>query len=214
MRFLNNDQSAGTVTVSIYDDVNGQRVGVWTKSIPGLSSQQTTVQTIEQEAVPPITAATSSSPFYSLFVDAPFNGYVQHVLWNPTRQTLSNLTYCAVAADTNRYVGNVHTSLIRDYKSFLVIHNTAATDATPQLTVKDSRTGAEIGSLALSAPIKPHTSALVSAANFLETLGRTPDSTQFHVNILLNEPFEGFIQHIVNNEAADLVTSMSARCGI
>ncbi|MSO96874.1 MAG: hypothetical protein EXR11_01460 [Rhodospirillaceae bacterium] len=216
LRFFDIDSSAGTMTVQIYDDTTGVKVGTWTKQIRGFSSPQFTMATIEQESVPPISPAASNSQFYTLFVDAPYVGFVQHVLWNPQTGLLSNVSGCDNGlSGQGRYAGNVHTSLIGGYTSFLLVHNTGNTDARPSFDVRDSRDGAQIGAFATSGNIKAHTSALVKVSDVLQTLGKQPDSGQFHLNLIMNTiGFSGFIQHWVQNDAQGIVTSITAKCDI
>jgi hypothetical protein len=173
------------------------------------------MQTIEQESSPPIVPVASSTQYYSLFVDAPFTGFAQHVLWNPLARTLTNLSGCSNGvADSGRQIGNVHTSLVQSYTSFLLIHNAGETAARPSFAVRDARNGLTLGTFTTSGDIRAHTSALVRVSGILETLGRTPEADQFHVNMALNDPFQGFAQHLVDNEGASLITNMTAKCDI
>lgn len=215
VRFFDTDQSGGTITVQIYDDVTGAKVGTWTKTVPGLGSLQFPMQTIESESSPRITPIASSAQFYSLFVDATFNGFVQHVLWDPTARSLTNISGCSNGlADNGREIGNVHTSLIQGYTSYLLVHNASDTAAKPTFAVKDSRNGLFLGNFSTTADVKPHSSALVKVSNILETLGRTPEAGQYHVNMTLLDGFTGFAQHLVDNEGADLITNMTAKCDL
>jgi hypothetical protein len=215
LRFFNPEQSAGTVTVQIYDDVTGAKVGTWTKTIPGYGSLQFAMQTIEAESAPAIAPVASDTQYYSLFVDAPFNGYVQHVLWNPVAQSLTNISGCSNGlADTGREIGNIHTSLIQRYTSYLVIHNTGEAAARPTFAVRDARNGVSVGNFSTSGDIRPHTSAVVSVSNILETFGRPPEPGQYHLNMSLLGGFEGFAQHLIDNEGADLITNMTAKCDL
>jgi subtilisin family serine protease len=215
LRFFNADQTAATVTVQVYDDATGNRVGTWTRQVRGLSSPQIAMSTIEAEAVPQIPAVASSSQFYTLFVDAPFTGYAQHVLWSPQTNLLSNVSGCDNdMTHASRYINNTHTTLIQGYTSYVLVHNTGSTAARPSFSVRDARDGAEIGTFSTTVDIKPHTSNLIRVSDVLQTLGRTPDSTQFHLNLIMDAGFTGFAQHWVSNEAAGIVTSLSAKCGI
>jgi hypothetical protein len=215
LRFFNPEQTAGAVTVQIYDDVTGAKVGTWTKTIPGYGALQFSMQTIEAESAPAIAPVASDTQYYSLFVDAPFNGYVQHVLWNPVAQSLTNISGCGNGlADTGREIGNIHTSLIQRYTSYLLIHNTGETAALPTFAVRDARNGATLGNFVTTGEIRPHTSAVVKVSDILETFGRTPEPGQYHVNMSLLAGFEGFAQHLVDNEAADLITNMTAKCDL
>ncbi|MBL8644274.1 MAG: hypothetical protein JNK21_10100, partial [Rhodospirillaceae bacterium] len=165
--------------------------------------------------VPQIPPVAGSSQFYTLFVDAPFAGYAQHVLWSPQTNLLSNVSGCDNGvADTGRYINNTHTTLIAGYTSYVLVHNTGNSDAKPTFNVHDARDGAEIGSFTTAANVKAHTSNLVKVSDVLQTLGRTPDSTQYHLNLIMSTNFTGFAQHWVVNEALGIVTSIAAKCDI
>jgi subtilisin family serine protease len=216
LRFFNADAAAATMTVRIYDDLTGAQVGAWTRQVTGLSSPQVNMATIEAEAVPPISGQASASQFYTLFVDAPFTGYAQHVLYSPQTNLLSNVSGCDNGlSDSGRFINNTHTTLIAGYPSFLLVHNTGNSDARPSFDVRDSRNGAQIGTFSTSANIKAHSSALINVSDVLQTLGRTPDSSQYHLNMIMSQTgFTGFAQHLVQNTAQGILTNITAKCDI
>ena len=216
LRFFNADNIAGVMTVQIYDDLTGAKVGTWTKNIIGLSSPQVTMATIEAESSPPISPVASTSQYYTLFVDAPFFGFSQHVLYSPQTNILSNISGCDNGMSTSgRYINNTHTTLIPGYTSFLLVHNTGNADAKPSFEVRDSRDGASIGDFSTASNIKAHTSALIKVSDVLQTLGKQPDSSQYHLNLILSTTgFTGFAQHWVQNIAQNIITNITAKCDI
>jgi len=216
LRFFNADFIAGTVSVRIYDDLTGAQVSTWSRQVAGLASPQVAMSVIEAEATPPITGQASASQFYTLFIDAPFVGYAQHVLYSPQTNLLSNVSGCDNGlADSGRHVNNTHTTLIGGYTSFLLVHNTGATDAKPSFDVRDARNGASMGDFTTSGNIKAHSSALIKVSDVLQTLGKTPDSGQFHLNMIMSQTgFTGFAQHLVQNEAQGILTNITAKCDI
>ncbi|MDX2143500.1 MAG: S8 family serine peptidase [Rhodospirillaceae bacterium] len=215
LRFFNPTQSAGTVTVRIVDDTSGNLIATWTRTIAGLTAPQVSMQTIESEASPRITPVPGNGQFYSLFVDAPFDGFVQHVLWNPSAASLTNVSGCDNGlADNGRDLANIHTSLISNYTSYLLIHNSGNSAARPSFDVRDARTGQGLGTFTTTGEIKAHASALVNVGGVLESFGQAPQSGQFHLNMSLRPGFEGFAQHWVDNQGARLITNMTARCAI
>jgi hypothetical protein len=149
-------------------------------------------------------------------VDAPFTGFAQHVLYSPQTSLLSNLSFCGNGvADSGRYALNTHTTLINGYTSFLLVHNTGTAEARPSFDVRDARDGAQIGTFTTSGAIKPQTSALIDIQNLLQVLGKQPDSSQFHLNLIMSQTgFTGFAQHWVQNAAQGIVTNISAKCDI
>lgn len=216
LRFFNVDSATANVTVQIYNDATGTQVGTWTRQIRGFSSPQINMATIEAESVPPIAPVASTSQFYTLFVDAPFTGYLQHVLWSPQTNILSNVSGCDNGlADAGRFINNTHTTLISGYTSFVLVHNSGSTDAKPSFDVRDARDGAQIGTFTTAGNIKAHSSNLIKVSDVLQTLGRTPDSSQYHLNLIMSTTgFTGFAQHWVQNEALGIITSIAAKCDI
>lgn len=216
LRFFNADSTAATMTVQIYDDVTGNKVGTWTKSVRGLSSPQFSMATIEAESSPPISSPASSSQYYSLFIDAPFVGFAQHVMWSPQTSILSNVSGCDNGlSDSGRFINNTHTTLISGYTSFLVVHNTANSDGKPSFDVRDARDGSEIGTFTTASNIKAHTSALIKVSDVLQTLGKQPDSSQYHLNMIMSQTgFTGFAQHWVQNDASGIITNLTPKCDI
>jgi subtilisin family serine protease len=215
LRFFNPEANQSFISVQIYDDLTGSRVATWTKPINGMSSPQFSMAEIEAQASPVIQPVASTSQFYTLFVDALFAGYAQHVLWSPQTNLLSNVTLCDTGiATTGRYINNTHTTLIGGYTSYVLVHNTGSAPARPSFNVRDARNGTDLGTFSVTTDIKAHTSSLIKVSDVLQTLGRTPDSTQFHLNLIMNSSFTGFAQHWVRNEAAGTITSLAAKCDI
>lgn len=215
IRFYNTDSGPGLVTVDVVDDLTGETVGRFSRSIPGGASIQFSMEDIEAGASPQINPAAGDTQSYTLHVDAAFSGYVQHVLWNPAGGSLTNLSGCGNGlANTARDLGNVHTSIINGYPSYLLIYNSGATAANPAFTVTDARDGSSLGNFNLTSDISPNTSAFVFASDLVEFFGGTPDSDQFHLNLELQSSFTGFAQHIVDNEGGGVLTNMTAKCDL
>ncbi|MEQ8508933.1 MAG: S8 family serine peptidase [Rhodospirillaceae bacterium] len=215
IRFYNTNVTAGTVTVDVVDDLTGDVAGTYTRNIPGGASLQVSMETIENNATPQITPLEGNTQSYSLHVSATFVGYVQHVLWNPSGASLTNLSGCGNGlADSVRDIGNVHTSLISGYPSYVQVYNAGSTSAAPTFTVTDARDGSSLGNFTLSSEIAPNTTAYVYVSDLVEFFGGTPDSGQFHLNLELLANFQGFAQHIVDNEGGGVLTNMTAKCDL
>ncbi len=215
VRLFNPEVDQALAVIQIYDDLTGSRVATWSRPINGMSSPQISMAEIEAQAVPPIQPVASTSQFYTLFVDAVFAGYAQHVLWSPQTGVLSNMSLCDNGVSTTgRFINNTHTTLIGVYTSYVLVNNTGSVAARPSFNVRDARVGTNLGTFTVTADIKAHTSSLIKVSDVLQTLGRTPDSTQFHLNLIMNSSFTGFAQHWVRNEANGAITSMAAKCDI
>lgn len=215
IRFYNSSASAGIVTVDIVDNLTGEIVGEFSRSIPAGASVQFSMESIENDASPQITPAAGDTQSYTLHAEAAFSGYVQHVLWNPEGGSLTNYSGCGNGlANSVRDIGNVHTSIINGYPSYLLVYNSGSSAAKPTFVVKDARDGSSLGNFSLSPDIAPNTSSFIFVSDLVELLGRTPDSQQFHLNLEMQSDFSGFAQHIVDNEGGGVLTNMTAKCDL
>lgn len=215
LRFYNSGATAGTATVNLYDYSTGRSLGLWTSpSVPAGSEQQFYIGDIES-AIP---ADTAKPDYYSASVEAKFSGNVQHVLWRSSNATLTNLSTCAVAvtADSMKLAG-VHSSLLNgQYPSSVVINNTGVTAVngpTMTLGVYDARDGAKLGSYLI--PNVPPNGSVVVPVSLIETQASiTPAEGMYHYVIKAETPFTGFLQHLVTNTTAGVVTDMTTACGL
>jgi hypothetical protein len=215
LRFHNAATDASSpVAVTVLDGTTGNRLGVWSLTVPSRASIQVGIRNIEYDAAPRI-VPSASMPTYTLYVDSPMIGHVQHVLWNPGGGSITNLTGClnGVSADTRTMI-NVHTSLVQSYPSYLVVHNTGATTSPVRLEVQDSRNGLVLGSYTAVAGLAPLATATVNVSGAIEALGLRPATDQNHVNLVLDPNFTGFAQHLVVNQLAQLISNMTAKCDL
>lgn len=215
IRFYNSSSGVGVVVVDVVDDLTGEIAGRFTRSIPAGASVQFSMETIENNASPQITPAAGDTQSYTLHADAAFSGYVQHVLWNPEGGSLTNYSGCGNGlANSVQDIGNVHTSIINGYPSYLLVYNSGSTAAKPTFVVKDSRDGSSLGNFSLTSDIAPNTSSFVFVSDLVEFFGGTPDSNQFHLNLEMQSSFTGFAQHIVDNQTGGVLTNMTAKCDL
>lgn len=215
IRFYNPGSNSGTVTVDVVDDLTGETAGTYTRSVTAGASIQVSMENIEDGASPAITPAGGDTQSYTLHVTATFSGYLQHVLWNPAGGSLTNLSGCGNGlANTVRDIGNVHTSIITGYPSYLLVHNSGTSEANPTFVVTDARDGSSLGNFNFTSGVAPNTSSMVLVSDLVEFFGGTPESDQFHLNLELQSSFTGFAQHIVDNEVGGVLTNMTAKCDL
>lgn len=213
LRFYNSGTAAGTATVNLYDYSTGRSLGLWTSpSVAAGAEQQVFIGDIESV----IPAETTKPSYYSASIEAKFPGNVQHVLWQSVKGTLTNLSTCAVAvtADPMKLAG-VHSSLLNgSYPSQIVINNTGVTSVNgPKLGIYDARDGTRLGSYDVP-NVPPNGSVPVSIA-LLETQANIkPGDGVYHYVIKADTAFTGFLQHLVTNTAAGVVTDMTTACGL
>ena len=211
LRFFNIDDSEGTVSVDVVAGETGELLGQWTASIPAHASIQYGIDTLEAESTPSFSPPDAVQQ-YALYVTATFNGFTQHVLYNPIGGSLTNVSGCgAELSRSEGYLGNVHTTRISGFPSSLYIQNTGSTDTTATFDVYDAVDGTAINHWE-SPTIPANTAQGFLATDVMAEMGFSPNSSQSHLNFILRQEFTGFAQHIVDNELSGLLTNMTEKC--
>ncbi|MDX2142866.1 MAG: S8 family serine peptidase [Rhodospirillaceae bacterium] len=210
IRVYNPNSYASTLNVSVVQDLPKKILGIYRTNVPGRAALQIQMKDIEA-AVGQAGAANST---VSLYADANFIGFAQNIQWNATGQSLTNLTTCrTTVTDPNTFLGNVHTSLIQGYPSYIRIHNSSAAAAAPVFDLYNSVTGGLIGSIGTTS-IEPNTTITLSGQGALDAVGFNPGTSVFHVNFVLRSGFTGVIAHIVDNTGSGVLTDMTPKCPI
>jgi hypothetical protein len=208
LRFHNTGTVAGTVAVTLQDSVTGQPFATWTSpSIPVGSEQQYAIAEIERA-----TGNFARPSFYSIAIASNIAGTFQHVLWRAADGTLTNLSTCATGVTSNQNtLSGVHTGLLNDsYPSSIIVNNTG-TAATPvTLGIYNANTGAKRGSYTTSS-IPAGGQAAVTIAMIEAAVG-APPSDLYHYVIRTESSFAGYLQHLVNNTQAGVITDMTTTC--
>jgi len=158
---------------------------------------------------------TSGKSTYTAVVDSDFDGYVQHIIYNPAGAALTNVTSCVGGLNLDsKILINVHTAMVpRDYPSFIFIHNGGDADKSAEFRIYEAGTGRSLG-LARTTAIPKGTTVNYSAEEFYSAIGFTPAAKEAHTNFELQDGFTGAIVHIVNNTKAGVLTNMTDKCGI
>ena len=209
LRFYNTGTGAGSVTVTLNDPANGQAIGAWTSPVlPPGSEQQFAIGDIEDGTG----QAFTRPAHYALNVKSGITGYLQQVLWRATDGTLTNLSTCAagVTSDRTRLSG-IHSSLIgASYPSTVVVNNTGKAAAGVRLGIYDARDGSKRGTY-VTATIPPNGQAFVSVAA-IEAASGAPAPGMYHYVVKVEGVFTGFLQHLVTNTKAGVITDMTTAC--
>lgn len=212
LRFYNTGTTAGTVTITLSDYASGQRIGTWTSpSIPAGSEQQFGIGTIESG----IGGSFSKPSYYTVSATVQITGYFQHVLWRSADGTLTNLSTCpaGVTADAGSLSG-VHTSLLANgYPSTLVVNNTGSAAQSVTLGIYDAATGAKLGTYA-TASIPAGGDVVLAVTTIEASAGIHPTSSQYHYVVKAESAFTGFMQNLVNNTQAGVITDMTTACAL
>jgi hypothetical protein len=151
---------------------------------------------------------------YSIAVQTDIDGSFQHVLWRGPVGALANMSVCAqaVTAD-NRALPGVHSTRMTQagYSSTVVVTNTGSAPASAKLGIYDAQDGRLLGQYTtVSLPANGQISLPVSA---IETTAQiAPRVDQLLYIVKTEEPFTGFLQHLVTNQSAGVVTDLSSVC--
>jgi hypothetical protein len=210
-RFYNPGFVAGTVTVTFLHGTTGQTLGTWTSPpLPPHSSKQFMVADMERQASPPVDPAGKDN--YTATVASDFQGFVQTVIWNQNGLSLTNASGCSngLADDVSNLI-NVHTTNITQYPSVIFIHNLANRASDAVIGVYDARKGDRLGGIVVPA-IAPNAAATFGAVDIERALKYTPYLEHDHYNLVIENDFYGYGQHVVYNNGAGLVINMTAKC--
>ncbi len=209
LRFHNTGANAGTVTVTARDAATGATLGSWTSdSIPPNAENQVELRVMEQSFAP-----AQKPDGYSVSVTSGISGYLQHVSWQPSEGTLTNITTCAGGVTVpGLSLSAVHTSIIGPgYPSTMILTNTGDVPTRATLDVYDARDGTKVGTFVT--PEIPAKAQLRQKIPEMEAaMGFTPTGWLSHYVVNARPGFTGFLQHVVNNESVGMVTDMTTAC--
>jgi len=207
LRFFNDSNTAGTVDVTLADYATGATLGTWrSPSLPGRSSRQFSIDEIENGA----NASFVKPLVYSISVRPTFSGNFQNVLWRKLDATLTNLSTCSAPEGAGTTLINVHSSLLDGgYPSGVIIHNTSASSVTPSFGIYNAANGQRLGTYATTLAAN---SQRIITVGTLETAAGISANGVYHYNIKADGAFTGYLQHLLNNRAANLVMDMTATC--
>lgn len=211
LRFNNLGATSGTVTVDLRNATTGQAYATWTS--PGIAagaSDQFPLGALESAGA----ANAVRPPYFTISARATFGGAMQHALWRPADGTLTNLSTCEAGVTANPLqLINVHSSLLEyGYPSSVVVANTGAGAAAVQLGLYDARDGKKLG--AYTPPSIPANGQAVIAVSTMEAAAgiKPADISLYHYNIKIEGALNGFLQHLVLNKQAGVITDMTTSC--
>ena len=208
VRLYNSSDTDGEAIVYLFDSVTGTELGEWRQNIPAHASLQYEIDELETGGEPMV---ESDDP-YALYVLSTFDGFVQNVVWNAVGGSLTNISTCGRdIAEDERFLGNVHTSLLSTYPSTIVLKNTGSETQRANIDVYDAAEGALIGSWS-TADLDPGTLSFIEASSVEFDLGFEPDRGQFHLNLEIDDAFEGYGVHVVDNLTSGVLTNMTDKC--
>ncbi len=222
IRLFNGATGPSNFSITIVGSPSGRTYGTANIQVPRSASPQYSLTQILQNAG--VGALTGGDTSYSLYIQDPdpMSGY-QHVTYSDSSKFFENVSVCssllnqAIATNTSSAVlTNVHTSIISSYPAQIELHNYWNAAVTYKLTAIDSVTGSVLG--AINVPTAPNASYVIPMSSLQSQMGWTPNSTQFHVNIVVTDPSGGtpyvtLGQSIINQSLAANV-SMGTTCAV
>lgn len=214
LNILNQGSYAGTATVTAWDEASGKALGQWTSpSIAGGAGRAFSISEIESG----LTLGSSRSPTYALTLQS--NMYataVQHVSARAADGAVTSQSMCGpnTVSDPLRVYG-VRSSLfsaVYPTPSAVVVTNKGSAAQTVALGIYDMRSGYRLGTYTTSAI--PPRGQLTLSASALETGAHiTPVAGDLY-SIKVDGTFTGFLQHVVYNQNARIMSDASTYCGV
>ena len=209
LRFYNGGSAAGTVTLTLGDAATGEQIATWTSpAIPANASLQFSAAAF----LSAVTLPAGSTPALTIGVRSTFNGFSQHVGWDPGTATIENMTRCSGGPSADGHVlTNVHSRQLSGYPSNLRIYNAGGASSQATLTLRNAATGAALAQWV--SPAIPNFAALDVPVSAIEA-GASPSLTNtsaVHYVITLDAAFTGYLQHVVRNPTGAL-SEMTDKC--
>ena len=209
LRFYNDGRNLGSVNVTLADLDTGDVLAEWNGPEwgPG-ANPQVPISRIEDAAG----LTFDKPPAYLATIRSNMRGKFAHVVWRPTDRMLTNLSSCGSGANAEpRILYNVHSSLLSGYyPSTINIVNEGSTSADISLGIY-SVDGVKYGEFQVFS-IPPASGQMVQVDMMEEEIGLVPTGTQFHYVVKVENDFPGFLQHIVDNKQAGVLTDMTHIC--
>lgn len=216
LRFYNTGTTAGTAAVTLYNPATGLSLGKWTTPIiPAGTAPQFSIDAIE--AGLGMGPATVKPDYYTVAVETVMSGYFQHVLWRFTDSTFTNLSTCGTGITIDgANLANVHASTFdSSYPSSIVVNNTGQASTGLVLGLYNAATNERLGTMTiLSVPARGR---LVLPVRQIEEAAGVTASAAIPHYLVKAEPqpvFTGFLEHLVNNLSAHVITDMTTVCSL
>ncbi|MBY0509452.1 MAG: S8 family serine peptidase, partial [Rhodospirillaceae bacterium] len=218
LRFFNDSDADGTVTVTFRDVNTGATLGAWTGAVKAHAAPQIPVSALETLATPATgqLIALPTRPYYNADIASTFPGYMQHVIWSRGGGVFANVSSCATgfSADATT-VSNVHVSPNVNYPSRLRIVNSGAITDHAVLTMYSIVDGSVVGTWT-SPDIAPNGSLDIKSSVLEDQTASlkaavTAGLPQYSIKLA---NLNGYLQHVVENRLVGAVVDMSAKCAL
>lgn len=211
LRLFNTGVAGGTVDITVLNPATGQAYGTWTSpSIPVGASPQFPITQIENA----LNIVGFKPSTYSILVQPQVSGYFEHVLYRPLDGTLTNASTCSGGVTSSAsQISNVHSwRLATGFPATVVVYNNGSAAASATLGIYDAATGAKLATY--FGPSTPSNGQSRINMSDIENATGLSNSSSLHYTIKIENQFTGFLQHIVTNQSAGVITDMTTSCGI
>lgn len=222
LRLYNANVQPSTYSITVVGSPSARVYGTANVSVPPLASPQYTLAQIL--SLTKSSALVGGDTSYSLYLQNPDDtAAYQHVTYNTANGFFENASVCRALLNQHEIptfqrvsVPNVHTSVLAGYPSQVVIHNYWDAPITYRLTVTDSATGTQVGTMTLPMGINSTVTLPFSAIE--QQIGWKPTASQFHANVLVTEVGNGYAPAIIGqnirNQGLGADINMSLVCAI
>ena len=211
IRLINSTDTDGKVKFSIRKD-SGEDLGECEFSVGKNTAPQYDMKAIENSCG--IIPDKSGTPTLNITATSTFQGSIQHVIWNPTGDILTNFSTCTPSAEVSNYLTNVHSTNISKYASYIAVINGEDDAKTIKLDIADSATGIKIDTWT-SPSISEGGHYFSSVSKIESEIGFIPDSGQVHYTITLTDTAQkATIMHFIDNMGAGALTEFNGRCAL
>ena len=173
--------SASTFHIMIVGSPSGDNYGEGDIAVPANATPQYALSDFLTAAK--AGALANSDTAYSIYISNPAqDSFYQHVIYNGTNRFFEDVTICPVGASVEggRTVTNAHSSILSAFPSTIYVHNMVAVEAEYSVNMRDSRTGALMGTLP-SLKAAANSTYAIPESYFESQLRVTPNSSQQHL---------------------------------
>ncbi|MBL8643316.1 MAG: S8 family serine peptidase, partial [Rhodospirillaceae bacterium] len=207
VRILNPNYNPANTRLTLVQDNTRKTLGTYGLYTQSYGAAQVFVKDMEAA----IRAEASADSFITLHINAPHSLYVQHILTDASGQTISNMTACtSTKADPGTHIGHVHTQMMSDSPSHIVVSNASPLAQTIRFYLYNSSgtwlgetaTPAIPGNTTMRLPVQP----LFDGARLAAVLppGGVPRNLPYVTMVALDK-FNGMISHTVDQTRPGIV---------
>ena len=213
LRIVNQANTTGTATVSVWDETSGRSLGQWTSpSIAGGQGRDFSMAEIESA----LTFSSGRPPSYAIAVQSSmYAAAIQHVTSRIADGAIANQSVCGpnTASDPLKVIGVQSSSYSAlPTQSAIVVTNKGGAAQTVSLGIFEIRSGLRLGTYKIDS-LPPHAQRTIDIAT-LETGAHVTSAAGDIYTVKVDGAFTGFLQHVIINQNARITADASPYCSI